>query len=140
MPPPAIRTGRFSLRPHVVGSVDVFLDYHKYADYQSIHRALTSAPLQERSALIPQHRRVIDRLDACGLVKRGHSNADRRVRLLSLTSEGKKLLDAVVPAMLGAQERILAPLSLADQHTFLRIIEYLVITNNDLSRAPSEQD
>ena len=81
---------------------------------------------------------VIDRLDARGLVDRSHSDADRRVRLLSLTSQGRKLLHAIIPAMLNAQERILAPLSAPDRKAFLRIIEQLVVANNNLSRAPSE--
>ena len=83
---------------------------------------------------------VIDRLDARGLVKRGYSETDRRVRLLSLTPEGRKLLKAVIPSMQVAQQRILAPLSESDRRDFMRILEQLVIANNDLSRAPSEPE
>src|ERR1044072_4014144 len=50
---------------------------------------------------------VVGRLEARGLMQRKVSPDDKRVRLLTLTHEGETLLDAVNPAMLRAQERIL---------------------------------
>jgi len=81
---------------------------------------------------------VIDRLEARGLMQRSASPQDRRVRLLSLTAEGQAVLDALVPDMLKAQERILAPLPVAERAEFMRMLRALVTTNNELSRAPSE--
>ncbi len=81
---------------------------------------------------------VIDRLDARGWVKRGASDTDRRVRLLTLTDTGRALTHAVVPGMLRAQERILAPLTVAQRTKFLAMLRKLVEANNDLSRAPGE--
>ena len=80
---------------------------------------------------------VIDRLEARGLVSRTPSAQDRRVRLLDLTDDGKSLLEKVIPAMLRSQERLLAPLSKNDRAEFMRIIQKLVIANNEMSRAPS---
>lgn len=82
---------------------------------------------------------VVDRLERRGLVARNASADDRRVRLLSLTPEGEALLDAVLPATLNAQQRILAPLAEADQATFMEMLKTLVCANNALSRAPSEE-
>jgi DNA-binding MarR family transcriptional regulator len=81
---------------------------------------------------------VIDRLEARGLMVRSASPDDRRVRLLNLTDEGEALLDAVVPAMLRAQQRMLEPLSKKDQAEFIRMMRSIVTANNELSRAPSE--
>jgi len=81
---------------------------------------------------------VVDRLEARGLMQRNASPQDRRVRLLSLTDEGHALLDAIEPAMLRAQERILDPLPLAERTEFMRMLRALVTANNELSRAPSE--
>lgn len=81
---------------------------------------------------------VIDRLEARGLIERQASPADRRVRLLALTREGSKALQAVEPDMLKAQERILAPLRKAERAEFMRMLRVLVEANNELSRAPSE--
>lgn len=81
---------------------------------------------------------VIDRLQARGLMQRGASPEDRRVRLLSLTPEGHALLQASQPSVLSAQQRLLAPLSPAERSEFMRMLRVLVTANNDLSRAPSE--
>ncbi len=80
---------------------------------------------------------VIDRLEARGLVVRNVSADDRRVRLLTLTDEGHTLLAALLPSMLRAQERMLAPLPKAQRAEFMRMLRLLVAANNELSRAPS---
>lgn len=81
---------------------------------------------------------VIDRLEARGLLRRQASAADRRVRLLVLTDEGRAMLAKVLPGMLRAQERMLAPLPPAERAEFMRMLRMLVKANNELSRAPSE--
>ena len=80
---------------------------------------------------------VIDRLEARGLMRRNASSSDRRVRLLEVTQAGITLLDAALPAVLHAQERILEPLPVKERAEFMRMLGQLVLANNDLSRAPS---
>jgi MarR family transcriptional regulator, lower aerobic nicotinate degradation pathway regulator len=80
---------------------------------------------------------VIDRLEARGLMRRNASPEDRRVRLLTVTPEGDALLEEIVPAMLRAQQRMLAPLPASDRKRFMRMLQVLVQANNGLSRAPS---
>ncbi len=43
---------------------------------------------------------------------------------------------AIKPAMLLAQERILAPLNAEQQQQFMALLNILVEGNNELSRAP----
>jgi len=81
---------------------------------------------------------VIDRLERRGLIERQASPTDRRVRLLQVTPEGAALLEQVVPAMLKAQQRILAPLPAAERPQFLAMLKTVVDANNGLSRAPSD--
>ena len=81
---------------------------------------------------------VIDRLEARGLVLRGASPDDRRVRLLSLTDAGCALLAEAFPAMLRAQERMLEPLPKRERSEFMRMLHTLVTANNEVSRAPSD--
>ncbi|MFO1341190.1 MAG: MarR family transcriptional regulator [Burkholderiaceae bacterium] len=81
---------------------------------------------------------VIDRLERRGLIERQASPTDRRVRLLHVTPAGEALLEELIPLMLAAQQRILAPLAAADRPRFLAMLKTLVEANNDLSRAPSE--
>jgi MarR family transcriptional regulator, lower aerobic nicotinate degradation pathway regulator len=83
---------------------------------------------------------VIDRLERRGLMQRQASPDDRRVRLLHVTAEGEAMLAAIVPCMLRAQERILAPLPEADRPRFMRMLDRLVEGNNGASRAPSLPD
>lgn len=69
---------------------------------------------------------VIDRLEARGLMLRSASAQDRRVRLLTLTPAGEQLLADVLPPMLRAQERILAPLPAAERGEFMRMLGVLI--------------
>lgn len=77
---------------------------------------------------------VIDRLETRGLLVRHADPDDRRVRLLELTSEGKKLLRDVTPAMLRAQQRMLEPLSLRQHDEFMRMMEMLLAAHQTPSR------
>jgi DNA-binding MarR family transcriptional regulator len=81
---------------------------------------------------------VVDRLEARGLMQRKASPEDRRVRLLSLSTEGQRVLQAIQPDMLKAQQRILKPLPAAERDAFMRMLRKLVAANNEMSRAPSE--
>jgi DNA-binding MarR family transcriptional regulator len=81
---------------------------------------------------------VLDRLEARELVLRNTSPDDRRVRLLTLTDQGRALLAEAVPNVLRAQERMLEPLPKAARREFMRMLRQLVTANNELSRAPSE--
>jgi len=81
---------------------------------------------------------VIDRLESRELIERNVSPDDKRVRLLSVTPAGKKLLQAVMPEMLRAQERMLAPLPKADRSRFMAMVKRIVEENNAWSRAAKE--
>lgn len=83
---------------------------------------------------------VIDRLEARGWVERRVSPQDRRVRQLFVTAAGRQLLQEVQVLVVRTQERILAPLSAAEQSAFLRMLKTLVEANNDASRAPRSAD
>jgi MarR family transcriptional regulator, lower aerobic nicotinate degradation pathway regulator len=78
---------------------------------------------------------VVDRLESRELIERKVSPTDKRVRLLSVTPAGKKLLQGVMPAMLRAQDRILAPLPQADRAKFMAMVKRIVDENNAWSRA-----
>jgi DNA-binding MarR family transcriptional regulator len=81
---------------------------------------------------------VVDRLETRGWVERRTSTEDRRARQLDLTLSGQQALIDVIPAMLRAQEQILAPLNPRERAEFMRMLGVLVTQNNEHSRAPSE--
>ena len=74
---------------------------------------------------------VVDRLEARGVLTRNASPSDRRVRLLSLTPAGEQLLLDTIPRMEKAQQRILAPLSPAQQAEFMRLLHLLLDKSPD---------
>ena len=80
---------------------------------------------------------VVDRLEARAWLTRAVSSVDRRARVLALTPAGATTLGAVQPAMLKAQERIMAPLPEGERREFIRMLKVLVDSNNELSRAPA---
>ena len=93
---------------------------------------LASAVAFDRSTL----GNVLERLEAKGWVDRRPSAEDRRVKLLYITASGEQLLEAIEPAVLATQKRLLKPLSVADRKLFLRLVSEMVEGNNDVSRAP----
>jgi hypothetical protein len=72
------------------------------------------------------------------LGKVGEQELIRRVRQLVLTAAGEQALAETVPAMLRAQEQILAPLPEPQRGEFMRMLQLLVTQNNEMSRAPSD--
>lgn len=69
---------------------------------------------------------VIERLEQKGWVDRVVSERDRRARVLSLTAEGERILQALVPVVRGLQDEILASLGEADRARFLRLARQAV--------------
>lgn len=80
---------------------------------------------------------VIDRLQARGFMVRSSHPTDRRVRLLSVTQEGRALLMAAEPGVLRAQQRMLEPLPDDRRALFMEMMAVLVHQNDELARAPS---
>jgi len=81
---------------------------------------------------------VIDRLETRALIQRQVAPDDKRVRLLSVTPEGAQLLERVVPAMLRAQDRMLAPLAPAERPKFMAMLKRIVEQNQAWSRAAKD--
>jgi MarR family transcriptional regulator, temperature-dependent positive regulator of motility len=69
---------------------------------------------------------VIERLEQKGWIRRVVSKRDRRARELSLTTEGKRVLAALLPIVKDLQGEILQSLSGADSARFLKLVRKLV--------------
>jgi DNA-binding MarR family transcriptional regulator len=80
--------------------------------------------------------KVLERLEAKGWIVRAGSKADRRIKLLRVTPQGRAVLDAAEPAVRRCQRRILAPLPASERAAFMRMLDRLVAANNEFSRAP----
>lgn len=80
--------------------------------------------------------KIIDRLVDKGWVTRSRSETDRRVNHLHVTAAGRAVLKQVLPLLDRSDQRILAPLSRAQQRQFMEMLTQLVQVNNIYSRAP----
>jgi DNA-binding MarR family transcriptional regulator len=80
--------------------------------------------------------KVLDRLTAKGLIRRGESPKDGRMKTVELTREGIRLVSAVEPAVRRAQDRFLSRLPPEERRSFMRTLARLVELNNEHSRAP----
>ena len=69
---------------------------------------------------------VIERLEQKGWVDRVVSERDRRARELSLTPEGQRILQALVPVVRELQDEILQALGDADRARFLKLARQAV--------------
>lgn len=79
---------------------------------------------------------VVDRLETRGYVSRVVAPQDRRARRLTLTPEGRALLDAARPIVVALQDDILAGLDAEERQDFLRLAAKAAAAGNLLSRAP----
>ena len=79
---------------------------------------------------------VLERLEGKELIVRRSTPTDKRIKQLELTARGRKVLKAILPTVDRAQERMLAPLSLADRRKLMQLLAQLVDLNNGNSRAP----
>ena len=82
---------------------------------------------------------VVDRLEARGLLQRTVSASDRRAKQLTPTPEGLAVLEAVVPAMLRTQERLLEPLTPEQREVFMDLLRRVVDANPELSHKPARE-
>lgn len=79
---------------------------------------------------------VCTRLAEKGLIERVIMPHNRRQKELHVSPAGESLLAESMPAVLRLRERLLAPLSPAEQQQFMTLLNKLVAENNEHSRAP----
>ncbi|MGC2857457.1 MarR family winged helix-turn-helix transcriptional regulator [Novispirillum sp. DQ9] len=79
---------------------------------------------------------VIYRLEGRGHIQRQSDDKDRRIKRLTLTDEGRAILEAVRPMVEEVQALLLGPLDDAEKEQFIRLLTKLVLANNEGSRAP----
>ncbi|GAA3520159.1 MarR family winged helix-turn-helix transcriptional regulator [Actinocatenispora rupis] len=83
--------------------------------------ALADAVGADKTRIIP----VLDGLQRRGLLTREPDPADRRVRLLALTPQGRRLRDTTRTAIQRNEERVLRLLPAADRRVLLRALRTL---------------
>lgn len=79
---------------------------------------------------------VLSRLEASGWVRRETDPADRRRKLVKLTSEGAALLEAIRAPARRVRERLLSAFTTEEQGQFLALMAKFVAAFNAESRTP----
>jgi len=74
--------------------------------------------------------RLVDQLEAKGLVERHASDSDRRVWMLRCTPLGNKTRKRLRPRALATQDKLLSCLAPADRERFIELMS-LVVTANE---------
>jgi DNA-binding MarR family transcriptional regulator len=69
---------------------------------------------------------VVDELERAGAVRRARDERDRRAYALEVTPQGRRLLERGRTAVLGAEERFLAPLPVAERRRLKDALRVLV--------------
>jgi DNA-binding MarR family transcriptional regulator len=77
---------------------------------------------------------IVDRLEVAGLVGRRVNLEDRRARELRVTAKGSRLRLRLRPALLAAQQRILAPLAPDERALLLDLLSRIVTGNASYAR------
>ena len=71
--------------------------------------------------------RLIDRLEASGLIRRERSTTDRRQVFCSITDAGRELLQKLDPAVTDFDDTILADLSRGQKESLIAILEAIQV-------------
>jgi DNA-binding MarR family transcriptional regulator len=78
--------------------------------------------------------RLVDQLEAKGLVERRPHESDRRVWMLRCTPLGQKIRKRLRPRALATQERLLSCLKPADRELFIDLMSHVVTANEKYVR------
>jgi MarR family transcriptional regulator, temperature-dependent positive regulator of motility len=79
------------------------------------------------------------RLEERGLVMRMMPMKSKRFRLLHLTSDGKALVEKLIPSSRVLARELLKALDRDEQEVFVRLLKKFVHLNNEVSRAPLDR-
>jgi MarR family transcriptional regulator, transcriptional regulator for hemolysin len=89
---------------------------------ESMHQKALAASLSlDGSSVV----RLLDSLQAAGLIERKEDDADRRAKAIVLTALGRATVDQVEAVARDVRERALAGLSARDIQTTIRVLEQI---------------
>jgi DNA-binding MarR family transcriptional regulator len=77
-------------------------------------------------------------LENRGLVRREAEAGDRRLRAVTLTPDGRRLVDAVLPDHTANEERLLRDLNSSERRELARLLEKLAVTLHDTARVEGD--
>jgi MarR family transcriptional regulator, transcriptional regulator for hemolysin len=82
--------------------------------------------------------RILDRMEADGVLERRLDPADRRARCLYLTAKARPVLNAIWRLAEEVREELFADVPRADRDVFMNVLEHLHEKLSELQAEPSE--
>lgn len=79
---------------------------------------------------------VLTKLEEAGMLTRARCEKDRRAKIVTLSEGGQRMVEAVRPSVIEAQQRMLAPLNMRERDQLVALLKKMADGNNALSRAP----
>jgi DNA-binding MarR family transcriptional regulator len=109
-------------------------EFDVLAALRRVGRPYRLTPTELSTALIITSGGMTKRLNALagrGLIRREPDPTDRRSSAVSLTPEGKRLVEAILPEHVANEERLLSELSTEQRVELARLLETLAISLGD---------
>lgn len=76
------------------------------------------------------------KLESKGLIDRRASTQDRRLLSLRLTAQGESVISNTIDGVHRIKKKMLSPMTLEEQKTFIQLLRKFVHLHNEVSRAP----
>jgi DNA-binding MarR family transcriptional regulator len=83
--------------------------------------------------------RLVDQLEAQGLVSRSRSNTDRRVVHLALTAKGKKTMEALIPRVVELWNEILVDFTRSEADMLISLLNRLLTKVDAIGEEPQRR-
>jgi DNA-binding MarR family transcriptional regulator len=109
-------------------------EFDVLAALRRVGRPYRLTPTELSTALIITSGGMTKRLNALegrGLIRREPDPTDRRSSAVSLTPEGKRLVEAILPEHVANEQRLLSELSTKERVELARLLETLAISLGD---------
>jgi DNA-binding MarR family transcriptional regulator len=88
----------------------------------------------------PTVTRVLDRMQARGLIERLPNDADRRITLVRITAAGTRLVSKLIPLALQHERRVLEPFGQQRAEDLKTTLRKLIELHRDAPRAEAQDD
>ncbi len=111
---------RFDLSPAAYNLMRILRGHHQRGEVRGVRASEIGCQMVVR---MPDVTRLVDRLEQRGLVAREADEHDRRVKFVSITPKGLKLLERIDPEIVTLGQEVLGHLSQKDLATISALME-----------------
>jgi DNA-binding MarR family transcriptional regulator len=80
--------------------------------------------------------KVLEKLEQRGWIERFSDPDNRRAKVVRIIASGEAIIEKVEPRVQALNDKIIEPLTAAEQNEFIRMLQKIVEAHNDASRAP----